>query len=69
MTKKTFDTSFVSEETKLNKSKETTKSQKKKSKNDKKSTENTDFFTEQEHMSKRAASSAENHCNDSESRD
>ena len=68
--KRAFETSFVREETEFNKNKETAaKTWKKKSKNDKESTEKTDFSTEQEHMSKRTVSSAEDHHDNSESRD
>ncbi len=67
--KDAFDISFDDEEIKLNESKKTAKTQKKKSKNDKELTKNADSLTEWEYILKRTASSAENHHDNSESRD
>ena len=66
--KDAFDISFDSEEIELNENKETAKTWKKKLKDDKESIKNADFLIKQKYMLKRAASSAENHHDDSESR-
>ena len=69
--KDSFEFSFADEDIESDKSKEKAMSQKnkkKKSKTDKKLTEDVNFSTEWEHISKKAASSSRNHLDNSRSR-